>query len=121
MYPPIFEKCAADATVKSHIGTSPVRLWPFGEAPQNATLPYAVWQTVGGGPENYFNQTPDADTFNLQVDIYAKTANSARAVAQALRNVIEQYAHITAWRGEMRDPGTSEYRYIFEVAWVVQR
>jgi hypothetical protein len=121
MYPPIFEKCASDSTVQNNIGASPVRLYPFGEAPGRAQLPYAVWQLTGGSPENYLATTPDADKFNIQVDVYAATASAARAAAQALRNVIQQFAYIVAWRVEGKDPETNNYRYAFDVEWIVNR
>lgn len=121
MLPPIFQTCAASNAVKALIGSSPVRLWPFGVAPESPALPYAVWQVVGGAPENYMDQEPDADRFMLQVDVYAATASSARNVAVALRDVIEQYAHIIAWRGESRDPETKHYRFTFDVDWHVLR
>ena len=121
MYPPIFATCKAVAAVTALIGTSPVRLYPFGEAPQGVTKPYAVWQTIGGAPENYIDCAPDIDSMAIQVDIYSTTAASARAVAVALRDAIEPVAHITSWRGESRDDETNHYRWSFDVDWWIQR
>lgn len=36
MYAPIFAVCAADPAVTALLGTSPVRIYPFGEAPEGA-------------------------------------------------------------------------------------
>lgn len=121
MYPPIFATCAASAAVKAALGTNPVRLYPFGEAPQDVALPYAVWQTIGGAPENYLGETPDIDSFSLQVDVYGETPTSTRAAAEALRDAIEPVAHITAWRGESTDSGTKRKRFSFDVEWHVNR
>jgi len=121
MYPPLFDVANASSAVKALIGSSPVRLWPFGEAIQGAALPYVVWQSIGGRPENYITNVPDIDNFNLQVDIYGATAASVRAVAQELRDVIEPVAHITSWRGERKDFETSNYRFTFDVSWFVKR
>lgn len=121
MTPPLFSICAASAAVMALIGSSPVRLWPFGEAIHGAALPYAVWQIFGGSPENYLNQPPDLDRYSIQVDIYAATGGDARAVAEALRDAIEPHAHITAWRGESKDPETRKYRFTFEIDWFVPR
>lgn len=121
MYPPIFEVCKADAAVVALLGSSPLRFYPFGEAPQKVAKPYAVWQQVGGAPENYLAGRPDIDAYTLQVDVYADSAASARAVAEAIRNAIELRAHIVAWRGESRDPETKHYRSSFDVDWFVQR
>ena len=121
MFPPIFQVCAADNAVKAALGSNPVRLYPFGEAPQGVAKPYAVWQTIGGAPGNYINQRPDLDSFVLQVDIYADTATAARNAAMALRDAIEPQAHITRWGGESKDPETTACRVSFDVEWLTPR
>ncbi|MBF4377310.1 tail completion protein gp17, partial [Vibrio anguillarum] len=50
---PIFSICQQDPVVTSLIGSNPLRLYMFGLAPQSPTKPYAVWQVIGGQPENY--------------------------------------------------------------------
>lgn len=121
MYPPLFQVCAADSAVQSLLGINPTRLWPFGEADPAPTYPYAVWQVVTGTPANYLGQAPDTDSFGLQIDVYAKTAEEARAVAQVLRSAIEPTAYVTAYLGEFRDTITRNYRYSFSVDWIVMR
>ena len=121
MYPPLFELISDDSDISAIFGTDPVRVWPFGSAPDEADLPYAVWQTVSGGPENYISNTPDMDTFLVQIDVYAETATEAREGAEALRDAIEPYAHITAWRGESRDTETKNYRYSFDIEFLTAR
>jgi len=121
MMPPVFSVLAAAPAVTALIGSSPVRLYPFGEADNTTTRPYVVWQTIFGSPENYLGNTPDIDGFGTQMDVYAKTAEDAREVAETLRDVIEPVAHITAYNGEFRDPITRDYRYSFNVDWLVNR
>ncbi|HBO3004317.1 TPA: DUF3168 domain-containing protein [Pseudomonas aeruginosa] len=121
MYPPIFTVAAADPGVTALIGSNPVRLYLFGEAPQGVVYPYVAWQSLGGLPENYLGTLPDADSYNTQIDVYADTATSARTVAKALRDAIEPIAYVTSWRGESRDTETKKYRFSFDVAWIVQR
>lgn len=121
MYPPLFQTCAADSAVQSLLGTSPTRLWPFAEANPDPTYPYAVWQIITGTAENYLGQTPDADSFGVQIDVYAHTAEDARAVAHALRAAIEPAAYVTAYLGEFRDTITRSFRYSFSVDWFVAR
>ena len=121
MYPPIFETAGASAAVTALIGSSPVRLWPFAQAPENSVLPYVVWQTIGGSPENYINNAPDIDQFSLQVDVYGTGASSVRAVAVALRDAIQGVANIVSWRGESIDFETKNYRFTFDVDWLVRR
>ena len=117
----IFETCATDPAVTALLGTSPVRLFTFGMAPAGVIKPYAVWQQVGGQPENYLAGVPDIDSMTLQVDAYATTSASARAVAAALRDAIEPVAHVVAWRGESRDAETGNYRVSFDVDWFIPR
>ena len=122
MFPPVFDVCAQSAEVGALLGTAPLRMWPFGDAPQtNQTLPYAVWQTVGGAPENYISGVPDIDAYLIQIDVYATTASSARDVARALRDAIEPNAHIISWRGESVEPETRHYRSSFDVDWFNRR
>lgn len=121
MYAPIFQICSASSAVRSALGSGPVRLYPFGEAPQGSSLTYAVWQTIGGGPENYINEAPDIDLIAIQVDVYASSVTAARTAAAALRDAIEPVAHITRWGGESRDLDTNHYRISFDVDWWVTR
>lgn len=121
MVPPLYAVCSADASVQSLLGTDPMRLFPFGQARQKETYPYAVWQIVGGQPENYLGQVPDVDSISTQIDVYAKTWSSARLVALALRTAVEPVAHVTAYHGEMRDPETESYRISFTVDWITAR
>lgn len=121
MTPPIFKVCAASAGVTALLGSGPVRLYMFGEAPQGVALPYAVWQLVGGEPENYLGQRPDMDAYTVQVDVYAGTGSSAREVAEALRDALEGHCHITRWGAEQRSPDTQHYRKSFDLDYWVSR
>ena len=121
MFPPIFQVAAADPGVTALLGIDPVRLFPFGEAPEGTPLPYAVWQLVSGSPENYLAGRPDMDGFTLQIDVYAATGSSVRAVGAALRDSIELRAHITRWGGESKDEATNRYRLSFDVGWLTPR
>lgn len=121
MYPPIFATCFADSTCKAKLGGSPMRLYPFGKAPQDESRPYAVWQLVTGLPENCIDSTPVVDTMTTQVDVYATTGELSRSAAEAIRDAVESVAYVTRWRGEMQDDSTELYRYSFDVEWIVSR
>lgn len=121
MIAPIFSVCARSPVVSALLGSSPTRLYPFGMQTDDVTYPYVVWQNIGGEPENYLNQRPDADTYSLQVDAYADTPDEVIAVAQAVRDAIEPHALITRWGGQSRDSETLRYRYSFDVEWIVTR
>ena len=121
MYAPIFAVCAADPAVTALLGVSPVRIYPFGEAPQGVIKPYAVCQTVGGNPENFLAQRPDIDGYSLQIDVYGVSVTQTRDTAKAIRNAIELKANIVRWGGDSHDPATKTYRYSFDVDWLVPR
>lgn len=121
MTPPIFSAVAASAAVTALIGGNPVRFYPFGQAPQSVSLPYAVWQPIGGAPENFLGDLPDLDRYSLQIDVYAATGAAAQAVAKAVRDAIEPHAYITAWRNHGIDPATQKHRYSFDVDWLTPR
>jgi hypothetical protein len=120
MFPPLFETIAADATVVALFGDPP-RVFPFGEAPSGVARPYAVWQLVYGAPENYISDTPDADSFGTQIDVYSPDAAETREAARALRSAIETVAHLASYNGEFRDPVTRDYRCSFTVDWIAIR
>lgn len=121
MFPPVFATVAANATVQSLFGTTPTRVYPAAEAPQGLDATYAVWQSVGGSPENYVNTVADMDKFGVQIDVYAASLTAARTAAAALRDAIEPAAYVVAWNGEFRDPDTKLFRYSFSVDWLVER
>lgn len=121
MTAPIFTVVSADIAVRQLLGQGPVRFYLFGMAPQNGPLPYAVWQAVGGSPENYLAGRPDVDSHTLQVDVYAEDPLTARSVVEALRDAIELHAHITLWLGESQDPATGRWRGTFRLDWITPR
>lgn len=119
IYPPVFQVCAAYAPLVALIGPSPVRLFMFGLHDQStaAQRPYVVWQQVGGFPENYIGDRPDSDSWSVQFDVYADTAESVRAVASALRDAIEGVAYVESWVGDSIDVPTSLRRFTFVSSW----
>lgn len=118
---PIFSICKQDPVVTSLLGESPLRIYLFGLAPQRPVKPYAVWQVIGGQPENYIDESPDIDGFSLQIDVYADSVDSAREAAGAIRHAIEPHCVLTSYRGESRDSETMNYRSGFDVDWLVDR
>lgn len=120
MFSPLYTIVKNDAAVQAALG-NPVRLYGFGDAAQDGSKPYAVQQTVGGQPENYLNQVPDADSIVVQVDVYAKDPVAAQAGVTALAGVLEPVAHITSWNGEFRDPETKLWRISFTVEFKTTR
>jgi len=127
MMPPVFALANADAAVRAQMlpaGALPavdIPLWAFGEATQKPGNAYAVWQTVGGAPENYLAGKPDVDDFTFQLDVYATDGLKCRAIAEALRDVYEAHAYVTSWVGDQKDADTKRYRTTFLVDWIFPR
>lgn len=123
IYPPIFSRANGSSAVRALLktGTGPLRFYLFGEADQNTAKPYAVWQTIGGSPENYINQVPDSDDWSTQVDVYALTPDSARAIAYALIESFEPVAYVTSYNGEYREAETRLYRFSMTCDWITHR
>lgn len=121
MYPPVFAVAFQSADLKAKLGSSPMRFYMFGLAPETKVYPYAVWQVVAGSPDNVINGLPCSDVFTVQVDLYDKSSNGVRDCAKAMRNALEPYAHIVSWRGESRDDETMSFRSSFDLDWFVQR
>jgi len=120
MYPPVFSTVALDAGVQSALGSDPVRVFPFGRAPDDVDMPYAVWQIVSGAPENYLSDVPDVDEWLVQLDVYAETGGEARTAAEALRDAIEPITNIAAWRGESKEED-GVFRYSFDINFITER
>lgn len=121
MTPPVYAVVKKSSAVLAALGSPLPRVYPFGLAPQDPVKPYAVWQLIPGGPQNYLGDLPDIDEMPTQIDVYGTTADSVRSAAVALRDAIEPYAHVTGWRGETRDTETTLYRFSFDVDWWVPR
>ena len=117
MFPPIFETLSANTSVTGIFGVEPVRIFPFGEADQKTKRPYAAWQIVSGSPENYLADDADIDRFTLQIDVYARDAQTARDSAKVIRNAVRNLAYATSFNGEFRDTVTRDYRYSFNIDW----
>jgi len=123
--PPLFTVCLSDAGVMSILGDSEeLRLYPFYYVKRQGfqlERPYAVWQTTGGSPENNLSDRPKSDNVNLQIDVYADTAQEARDAANAIEAAIELQCYITQYMREDLEADTKLYRTSFGVEWIVKR
>lgn len=99
-----------DTTVASYLGTAPLRVYPFGDAPDALTYPLATWQTVTGTPENNLSETPPIDRIGVQIDVYAATAGECWEISAAIRDVLETIGHMTYFGNTERAPDVRKYR-----------
>lgn len=115
MIPPLYHTCAASHAVTALLG-SPPRIYLWGEHDGKPQYPYVTY-TADGTPGNYLAQRPDSEAHSLTLDVWAKTANSADAVAAALRAAIEPHSYVRSVRRMGRDAETKSYRLRLEVDW----
>ena len=120
MLVPIYSLIKDDSGVQGVFGDPP-RVYPFGQAPQKTPLPYAVWQTVTGNPQNYLRSRSDMDMTVVQLDVYAKTADGAIESAGLLRNLLEDSCYVTSYRDMPPDPETKNYRFMLTLEFGLPR
>ncbi len=125
MFPPLFATLFANSPVKSVFGSAPLRAYAFGDAPAKGgtgyQVPYAVFQTIIGSPENYLSQVPDLDAWRVQVDVYAVSLTAARNGAKLIRDALEPVAYVASFNLETRDEATELFRYSMDVSFQTSR
>lgn len=114
MLPVVLPILAADPEVTGILGTTPVRFYPHGRAPQDVQAPYATWFIVSGIPENTIDEVPRIDRFSVQIDCWSSNsgegAEEVKALATAIRDALEPFAHMTAIAVDGIDPDTQRNR-----------
>lgn len=97
--------------VKLLLGANPLRVYPWGRAPENPTKPYAVYGVYNANPENYLADRADLDDKGTQIDIFADTAVSIENCFNAIRNALEtvHYGYLTSWSTPDLDEETNLY------------
>lgn len=124
MYAPLYARAMATPGVVALLtdGQGSIRLWPFGEAPATPTLPYATWQNIGGDPANNVSDRPDADSFSIQVNVWAATSAQLWSVTTALRDIMEvDGCTIVRWGNTVIDDETKAFGYDFDADWITYR
>jgi len=76
------------------LGTSTVRFFEFGTAPELEVTPYATYQHLAQTPYNYLAGQPTLDRVKTQIDVWAGTAQECKAVAHAVRRAIDTTCRI---------------------------
>lgn len=115
MTAPIVPICKQDSDLRALLGDNPFRFFSFGDAGENKTYPYATYQLIGGAPENFLGDRPNANTTTWQIDVWAKTELQAENVAARIMYALETSCHIIGYNGNGRDATTRNYRVSFTV------
>jgi hypothetical protein len=110
MMPPIFATLRASGAVVAIVGSNPARIYRHGVVQQGTPAPYIAWSVIGSAPENNLSDPPPADRIAVQVDCYHTTDQGVVDLATAVRDAIEQYAHMTGTVVDERERETNLYR-----------
>ena len=121
MLPEVFPLLAGDGEVTSFIGSNPVRAYLHGSAPQGVVAPYVTWFLSSGRPDNILDDTAPVDEMTVQVDCWSDSGAEVVMLAEAVRNAIEPFHHITAIGPNGRDPETMRYRLGMTITFWTQR
>lgn len=116
----LFTILNADTPVKTLLGSNPLRVFPWSRSPAKPVLPYAVYSLYDSTPENYIAGAPDTDRKFIQVNIYAKTAESLEACFSAIRGAIEGdgYGYIVRYSANELDADTDLFSAIMEIDFI---
>lgn len=113
MVPLIQSLLQGDAAVRQELG-DPIRLWP-GTAPQDAVLPYATWEVVGGSPTAMLSEPPPADGWRVRMTVWGEVLSEANGVAVAIRDVVERVGSVESYNPTPDSDGTDAIGISFDV------
>lgn len=121
MIPPVFTILNASSAVKALLGTSPLRVFPWGEAPEGSAKPYATYIVFNATPENTLGEVPEDDMMHTQIDVWGETLSSCITVAEAIRDALEPYGHMVAFSAMPPDTETKLYRQRMDFDFITDR
>jgi len=120
MLPLVFPLLSGAAAVTALIGTSPVRAYRHGSAPQDVVKPYVTWSVPGGFAENTLERA-DADVMRVQVDVWSDDDTQVETLAAAVRAALEPAANLVAYIADERDETTKRFRISYAFDFIVIR
>lgn len=124
--PNLFDLIAADPAVTALIGSTPVRFYPHGAAPQGVVAPYLTQFAPTILPINTLDRgAARADSTLVQVSCWSTNDGDAAEVvsdlAAAVRRCLERAHHVEAVRDMRKDFETGRLRIDFDVRVFVHR
>lgn len=121
MLPPVYNLLRASAPLVALVGD---RIYRHGSAPQGVKHPYLTWFQVNGTPENTLSERPGMDRSTVQIDAWCGGATGDKqceTVAEAVRDALEDYAHMTSVPIDQREQATGLWRIAEEFDFFVGR
>lgn len=118
MFPPVFETLTADSYTLALVGSA---IYRHDDAPNDRVPPYLAW-SASIAPENTLSETPGIDRVTVLVNCYSDDDGELLAIATAVRDAIEPFAHLVSMPIDNRDrPDTKLYRMALQFDWFVHR
>ncbi|AWL19450.1 DUF3168 domain-containing protein [Acinetobacter nosocomialis] len=119
---PIFKLARADPNVRALLESNNIlRVWKFGQAPEQPEAPYVTWQTIAGDSNSSLDGRPVSDNVIIQIDVYATDEDVVEQVAEAIRYAIELDCYVVRYGEADTDQVTGMPHYSFDVSWIVNR
>lgn len=123
MLPNLFPLLKASSAVTAIIGSSPMRFYRHGSAPQGSAAPYVTHIAISMIPQNNLSGLPLADDSRVQISCWSENTGTGsegvETLYAAVREAIEPTFDILAVRDVGRDPETMRYRIDMDVqVWV---
>lgn len=88
----IYDRLSSVAGVTAIIGSgSSARVYPM-QAPQDAAMPFVVWQRIGADRERAMGNDPSLIRTRVQFDCFASTYDGARDLVVAVRGALERWS-----------------------------
>lgn len=109
MIPHVFQTLNSSSAVKALFGSKPLRIFPWAQAPEKVTKPYATYAIFNGDAENYLGNLPDIDRQGTQFDIWAENGKSCEDCFIALRDALEPLGHMVSFQQAVKDAETQLY------------
>lgn len=124
MLPAVFPVIAT-AEVKAIVGTTPVRIYDFDSAPQDAVKPYITFTNVSNAPYEQISGAPRGDFDTVQIDMYAGPDDAGksqiRTLAMAVRKALDDASIANRLIIQTRETDTKLFRISLEADFIHNR
>lgn len=120
MLPLVFPAISTSA-VKAIVGTSPVRIYRHGQAPEDVVRPYITWFLVAGVPQDNISGSPCADIDEVQIDCWSESDTQVETLASAVRDALDAAGHLNTTIIDTYETDTKLYRIGLQASFIKSR
>lgn len=118
MLPPVAQTLSDSSALVALVGN---RIYRHDRAPQKPDRPYVTWYLLSGEPTNTLSEVPGIDRLTIHIDCWHTEDRGIVALATAVRDAIEPYAHCTVIPINEREAETKLYRISLQFDWWLNR